>query len=777
MVAYVRELQVSKLPAGARNRLVQCISGHAVPRPIWAQPVEPDGRWKFLLIAGLVALAVMALLAGTAPLALPWMAGWALAALPLCVGAALWWRQRRIAGRLPFPVGKYLFASVLIDASDGVCRIYDLDCLTGMRVAGVFGKGGAQEAELQLVFGREVEGLRAPAKAAAERVLHNLEAARNTLAECMAAQVWENVQALDPLYEARYGGAWEQMTAPADVRWSSLAVATTGRFSFPPAVLGTGLAAALLLAPALWWADNFVRDELAFSSAQSAGTAAAFKHYLARGDSRHATEVIGGQLPAAEWRAAQAKKSVQAVWAFLAKYPNSSFVEQARAKVHAQYGEAIEHAKSEAEPAAREPLVRLLRWLEEHHTSAVQVRFGGSSEANLSRIDDLVRFYQREWRQRYPGTEYPPIAPSFSRETVRRREDALLRMVREGFEKMIPVELLEFERGGGFSGKPVGFEQPALTVQWVAELPKQTENEAVETADGKLYLQLAFQYEVNLVVPGEPPLNFQTEISPAKYVPASAASRSLYDAMSDLAFDELHQNVAAKFFPRHLPARTADRREPKAMTPADPNELVSSATGFCISPGGYLVTAQHFTKSARAFKVVTKAGLVPADLLGQDEVNDIAVLKIRGGFPVALGIRPSDSARLGETVATIGFPNITVQGQEPKVTDGKISSLAGMRDDPAMFQVSVQVQPGNSGGPLVDQHGNVLGIIVARLASPTSQNVNYAVKSSLLLTLLRSIPQVTGTPPAATGELPKFEDMVERVKQATVLIEGFGSAR
>ena len=66
---------------------------------------------------------------------------------------------------------------------------------------------------------------------------------------------------------------------------------------------------------------------------------------------------------------------------------------------------------------------------------------------------------------------------------------------------------------------------------------------------------------------------------------------------------------------------------------------------------------------------------------------------------------------------------------------------------------------------------------MARLASPTSQNVNYAVKSSLLLTLLGSIPQVTGTPPPATGEPPKFEDMVERVKQATVLIKGFGGAR
>lgn len=56
MANYVRELQVSRLSAGARNRLIQCITGRAAPRPLWAQPVEPDARWKFLVIAGLVLL-------------------------------------------------------------------------------------------------------------------------------------------------------------------------------------------------------------------------------------------------------------------------------------------------------------------------------------------------------------------------------------------------------------------------------------------------------------------------------------------------------------------------------------------------------------------------------------------------------------------------------------------------------------------------------------------------------------------------------------------------
>lgn len=75
MVPYVRKLQVARLPVEARNRLVQCIAGHGTPRPIWAQPVELDGRWKFLVIAGLVMLVVMALIHGHEPLGPAWLAG------------------------------------------------------------------------------------------------------------------------------------------------------------------------------------------------------------------------------------------------------------------------------------------------------------------------------------------------------------------------------------------------------------------------------------------------------------------------------------------------------------------------------------------------------------------------------------------------------------------------------------------------------------------------------------------------------------------------------
>jgi S1-C subfamily serine protease len=141
-----------------------------------------------------------------------------------------------------------------------------------------------------------------------------------------------------------------------------------------------------------------------------------------------------------------------------------------------------------------------------------------------------------------------------------------------------------------------------------------------------------------------------------------------------------------------------------------------------------------------------------------------------------LPIASSKEARTGATVFTVGFPNIQFQGFDPKLTKGEISSQTGFRDDPREWQISVPIQPGNSGGPLCDENGNLIGIVestlnpltMAKIEGEIPQNVNYAVKSSYVLPLLddaQNLPQPRGD----TGG-KKFEDVVDSVRPSTVLI-------
>ena len=134
--------------------------------------------------------------------------------------------------------------------------------------------------------------------------------------------------------------------------------------------------------------------------------------------------------------------------------------------------------------------------------------------------------------------------------------------------------------------------------------------------------------------------------------------------------------------------------------------------------------------------------------------------------------------RLGGTVAAVGLPNIGLQGFAAKLAKGEIASLSGAGDDARYFQISVPVQPGNSGGVLVDERGNVVGVVSAKLSALAAlassgslpENVNYAVKSSYLLSFLESVPDVANKLKEPETKERKFEDVVKSAEQAAVLV-------
>ncbi len=119
-----------------------------------------------------------------------------------------------------------------------------------------------------------------------------------------------------------------------------------------------------------------------------------------------------------------------------------------------------------------------------------------------------------------------------------------------------------------------------------------------------------------------------------------------------------------------------------------------------------------------------------------------------------------------------------MHGFAAKLAKGEIAWLTGAADDPRYFQISVPAQPGNSGGALVDERGNVVGVVSAKLnaavALSTSgalpENVNYAVKSSFLLSFLESVPEVSAKLKEPNTKERKFEDVVKSAEQAAVLV-------
>jgi S1-C subfamily serine protease len=233
---------------------------------------------------------------------------------------------------------------------------------------------------------------------------------------------------------------------------------------------------------------------------------------------------------------------------------------------------------------------------------------------------------------------------------------------------------------------------------------------------------------------------------------------------------------------------------PKSHEPAKPRKVPSaggdsssegraqsrpkaSGSGFFITEDGFLITNEHVAGGGARVRLLTAAGIIPAKVVKVDAANDLALLKVEGKF-TALPVATSRPVKLGSIVTTVGFPNIGLQGFAPKFARGEIGSLSGPQDDARYFQISVPVQPGNSGGALVDERANVVGVVSAKLSAEAAlsssgalpENVNYAVKSSFLLGFLESVPEVASKLKEPNTKDMKFADVVDQAKEAAVLV-------
>lgn len=195
-----------------------------------------------------------------------------------------------------------------------------------------------------------------------------------------------------------------------------------------------------------------------------------------------------------------------------------------------------------------------------------------------------------------------------------------------------------------------------------------------------------------------------------------------------------------------------DRSQPGESLPAQPGEKprsticdepeacdkkglgIATGTGFFVTNDGYLLTNQHVVSDSRALFIVVGDQEIPAVLIDSSEKEDIALLKADVNsqlIPIA-----TDLPKKGEEIAILGYPNITVQGNEQKATFGHINALSGIQNDPRWLQFDAPIQPGNSGSPVISSYGEVVGIATATLkqdvavatSGTLAQGVNYAVR-------------------------------------------------
>jgi S1-C subfamily serine protease len=184
--------------------------------------------------------------------------------------------------------------------------------------------------------------------------------------------------------------------------------------------------------------------------------------------------------------------------------------------------------------------------------------------------------------------------------------------------------------------------------------------------------------------------------------------------------------------------------QPPALPPR-PRET-GSGSGVVLTEAGHVLTADHVIETCRTVRVA-QVGEPPVDaaVVGRDSRNDLAVLRARTTFAATAALR-IDAARNGEPVVAFGFPLGGLLASTGNVTFGNVSALVGLRDDSSMLQVSAPVQPGNSGGPLLDAGGLIIGIVqskldaltVARRHGDIPQNVNFAMKASVALGFLQA---------------------------------------
>lgn len=211
----------------------------------------------------------------------------------------------------------------------------------------------------------------------------------------------------------------------------------------------------------------------------------------------------------------------------------------------------------------------------------------------------------------------------------------------------------------------------------------------------------------------------------------------------------------------------------------------STGTGFFIT-SDVIATNYHVVKQGRRVSVVVGSTEVKADLLLKDPQNDLALLRIDASqLPdsaaedaTCFSIGNSDTVRPGDAVFAIGYPLSGLLATSPSIGQGLISNVSGIDNDPRVFQISIPIQAGNSGSPLLDQSGRVIGVVTSTLNNMEmlktkgvlTQNVNFAIKSSYLKSMIAMTSSGACAESSQVNQPLTARDMQDAYASSVVLV-------
>jgi serine protease Do len=227
----------------------------------------------------------------------------------------------------------------------------------------------------------------------------------------------------------------------------------------------------------------------------------------------------------------------------------------------------------------------------------------------------------------------------------------------------------------------------------------------------------------------------------------------------------------------HVPLPETPPSAPAAPEGRKQEDRESLGTGFFVSPEGHIVTNSHVVEGCTTARVTF--GLAPkmaGRIMARDVTNDLALITVDTRPKRFASFR--SGVRLGEGVAAFGFPLAGLLATSGNFTLGNVTAVAGLGDDTRIIQISAPVQPGSSGGPLLDYSGNVVGVVESKLNAITvftrtndlAQNVNFAIKANVVTNFLdaNSVAYTSGS--LGSTALQQSE-IAERAKSLAVMIE------